>query len=227
MWIKFHLISTNLKTELFEILEEIYQHAYKYHSPTVCVFQIVSLNRNPSAATCSSSSRIFDSASDYSNHDFSQISDLSDEDFNETMTKLSSLVIDENSVGVKSELDNVASGKSGLTEVINVEDERPEREIPRAFNANVDDSGDFQAEGSDILETSQTNDPNAEKLKAKGGQQKDCDESNKDASQEYTAKSETDFETTNARICGNVEDDSKKTGIRVLQPPGGYSSGIW
>lgn len=37
----------------------------------------------------------------------------------------------------------------------------------------------------------------------------------------------SDFHTTNARIHGDFQEDTKKRGIRVLQPPGGFSSGLW
>lgn len=40
------------------------------------------------------------------------------------------------------------------------------------------------------------------------------------------ASNRADFDTTNARIHGDYQEKEKR-GIRVLQPPGGFSSGLW
>lgn len=41
------------------------------------------------------------------------------------------------------------------------------------------------------------------------------------------SKNKSDFNETNARIHGQFQEVIKKSGIRVLQPPGGFSSGLW
>lgn len=173
------------------------------------------------------STKFNDSVSDYSNHDFSQISDVSvklvtsdlsvklvitDEDYkgNGNAKKTSSIVIENaNADDAKSDIANVDDEKTTeKSEIIIVEDR----------TSNVFDAGD-----SDKLEPTE---PNMENLEALD-EQKNEDHGKNDAVKLYTRKSETDFEATNSRIQGTFQEDLKKSGIRVLQPPGGFSSGLW
>ncbi|KAL1464840.1 hypothetical protein WDU94_004451 [Cyamophila willieti] len=143
-----------------------------------------------------------DSVRVYSDQDFSQISDCSDEEVGDIRKSASTQVIIEQ-VG-----DNI----------LNADDKAFESEIHRK---------QFISEANGNDETIEQN-----SRKSGKGYQSSVRREEQNNSQVFGRNSVTkirsdDFETTNSRIHGSYQEETKKRGIRILQPPGGFSQGLW
>uniref|UniRef100_A0A8D9ECH0 Uncharacterized protein n=1 Tax=Cacopsylla melanoneura TaxID=428564 RepID=A0A8D9ECH0_9HEMI len=142
-----------------------------------------------------------DSVSVYSSQDFSQISDYSDEEVGDIAGK--TILTQDIGEDIGDKCINTVEDTESLGKQQDIEDSGKDKTTERNTGKG------YQSTAPSVVDEERTN-----------SQQTPGRNS-------LTKIRSDDFESTNSRINGSYQEETKKRGIRVLQPPGGFSRGLW